>query len=364
MLVGDYTLTKSLGKGAFGEVYITSKQGTQEKFATKKIDKKFARNPKAKKYIDNEIKILKSIDHENIIKLYDQLETSQYYFLVTEYCNGGGLSDCLEYHINQYHKPFSEEVVQYLMRQIVSGIRYLHSKHILHRDIKLDNILVKFDTEEDKQKKNMLKAKVKIIDFGFARYLDPKELAFSTLGSPINMEPGILRKLNKMENSRNYGYDEKADIWSLGTICYEMLIGHCTFDASSMKELLSKVEAGNYLLPTSISKEAASFLNGMLQYDPKQRLNAEKLYSHHFLTKDYKSLTKMNLNNVQKHLYGANLKINSKKNQNSIWVIFEEEESLDSISGGDMISTEDNDKTIVDDKNPKPIIEPIKTVNE
>ena len=364
MLVGDYTLTKSLGKGAFGEVYITSKQGTQEKFATKKIDKKFARNPKAKKYIDNEIKILKSIEHENIIKLYDQLETSQYYFLVTEYCNGGGLSDCLEYHINQYHKPFSEEVVQYLMRQIVSGIRYLHSKHILHRDIKLDNILVKFDTEEDKQKKNMLKAKVKIIDFGFARYLDPKELAFSTLGSPINMEPGILRKLNKMENSRNYGYDEKADIWSLGTICYEMLIGHCTFDASSMKELLSKVEAGNYLLPTSISKEAASFLNGMLQYDPKQRLNAEKLYTHHFLTKDYKSLTKMNLNNVQKHLYGANLKINSKKNQNSIWVIFEEEESLDSISGGDMISTEDNDKTIVDDKNPKPIIEPIKTVNE
>ena len=365
MLVGDYTLTKSLGKGAFGEVYITSKQGTQEKFATKKIDKKFARNPKAKKYIDNEIKILKSIEHENIIKLYDQLETSQYYFLVTEYCNGGGLSDCLEYHINQYHKPFSEEVVQYLMRQIVSGIRYLHSKHILHRDIKLDNILVKFDTEEDKQKKNMLKAKVKIIDFGFARYLDPKELAFSTLGSPINMEPGILRKLNKMENSRNYGYDEKADIWSLGTICYEMLIGHCTFDASSMKELLSKVEAGNYLLPTSISKEAASFLNGMLQYDPKQRLNAEKLYSHHFLTKDYKSLTKMNLNNVQKHLYGANLKINSKKNQNSIWVIFEEEESLDSISGGDKISTEDNDdKKKVDDENPKPIIEPIKTVNE
>lgn len=364
MLVGDYTLTKSLGKGAFGEVYITSKQGTQEKFATKKIDKKFARNPKAKKYIDNEIKILKSIEHENIIKLYDQLETSQYYFLVTEYCNGGGLSDCLDYHINQYHKPFSEEVVQYLMRQIVSGIRYLHSKHILHRDIKLDNILVKFDTEEDKQKKNMLKAKVKIIDFGFARYLDPKELAFSTLGSPINMEPGILRKLNKMENSRNYGYDEKADIWSLGTICYEMLIGHCTFDASSMKELLAKVEAGNYLLPTSMSKEAASFLNGMLQYDPKQRLNAEKLYSHHFLTKDYKSLTKMNLNNVQKHLYGANLKINSKKNQNSIWVIFEEEESLDSISGGDMISTEDNDKKPVDDENPKPIIEPIKTVNE
>ena len=359
MLVGDYTLTKSLGKGAFGEVYITSKQGTQEKFATKKIDKKFARNPKAKKYIDNEIKILNQIKHENIIKLYDTLETSQYYYLVTEYCNGGGLSDCLEYYMNQYHKAFPEEVVQYLMRQIVSGIRYLHSKHILHRDIKLDNILVKFDSEEDKQKKNMLKAKVKIIDFGFARYLDPKELAFSTLGSPINMEPGILRKLNKMENSRDYGYDEKADIWSLGTICYEMLIGHCTFDATSMKELLSKVESGNYLLPTTLSKEAASFLNGMLQYDPKQRLNAEKLYSHHFLTKDYKSLTKMNLSNVQKHLYGANLRINSRKHQNSIWVIFEEDESLNSISGEDMTepssSENDNDED-ERDKKPQPVI--------
>ena len=330
MLVGDLTLLKCLGKGAFGEVYLTSKQGNQEKFATKKIDKKYAQNPKAKKYIDNEIKILNEIDHKNIIKLYNVEETNAYYYLVMEYCNGGGLSDCLDYHIKQYHKPFSEEVVQYLMRQIVSGIKYLHGKHILHRDIKLDNILVKFDSEEDKQKRNMLKAKVKIIDFGFARYLDPKQLAFSTLGSPINMEPGILRKLNKMENSREYGYDEKADIWSLGTICYEMLIGHCTFDANSMKELIGKVEKGNYLLPTSLSKEAASFLNGMLQYDPKKRLDAEQLSCHKFLTKDYKDLTKMNLANVNKHLYGANLRINSKKNE-SIWVIFEEDESLDSI---------------------------------
>ena len=214
-----------------------------------------------------------------------------------------------------------EEIVQYLMKQIVSGLRYLHGKHILHRDIKLDNILVKFDSEEDRQKKNMLKAKVKIIDFGFARYLDPKQLAFSTLGSPINMEPGILRKLNRMENSRDYGYDEKADIWSLGTICYEMLIGKCTFDAGSMKELLGKLESGNYLLPTSLSKEAASFLNGMLQYDPKKRLTAERLSCHKFLAKPHKELTKMDLKNINKHIYETNLRINSKKNQ-SIWVIF------------------------------------------
>lgn len=331
MLVGDLTLIKCLGKGAFGEVYLTTKQGSQEKFATKKIDKKFAQNPKAKKYIDNEIEILNKIRHKNVIRLYEVKETNTLYYLVMEYCNGGGLSDCLEYHIKNYRKPFSEEVVQYLMRQIIDGIKYLHENHILHRDIKLDNILVQFDSEEDRQKKNMLKAKVKIIDFGFARYLDPKQLAYSTLGSPINMEPGILRKLNKMENSRDYGYDEKADIWSLGTICYEMLIGKCTFDANSMKELVGKVESGNYILPTSISKEAASFLNGMLQYDPKKRLKAEQLARHKFLIKDYKDLTKMKLNNINKHLKGTNLEINSKKNT-SIWVIFEEDESLDNIS--------------------------------
>ena len=352
MLVDDLTLIKGLGKGAFGEVYLTSKQGSQERFATKKIDKKYAANPKAKKYIDNEIKILKEIDHPNIIKLYDVKENNQNYYLVMEYCNGGGLSDCLEYHIKQFRKPFSEEVVQYLMKQIVSGLRYLHGKHILHRDIKLDNILVKFDSEEDRQKKNMLKAKVKIIDFGFARYLDPKQLAFSTLGSPINMEPGILRKLNRMENSRDYGYDEKADIWSLGTICYEMLIGKCTFDAGSMKELLGKVESGNYLLPTTLSKEAASFLNGMLQYDPKKRLTAERLSCHKFLTKPYKELTKMDLKNINKHIYGTNLRINSKKNQ-SIWVIFEEEESLENISS-EMVDI----KMPVPEKKPIPVPKP------
>ena len=352
MLVDDLTLIQGLGKGAFGEVYLTSKQGSQEKFATKKIDKKYAANPKAKKYIDNEIKILKEIDHPNIIKLYDVKENNQNYYLVMEYCNGGGLSDCLEYHIKQFRKPFSEEVVQYLMKQIVSGLRYLHGKHILHRDIKLDNILVKFDSEEDRQKKNMLKAKVKIIDFGFARYLDPKQLAFSTLGSPINMEPGILRKLNRMENSRDYGYDEKADIWSLGTICYEMLIGKCTFDAGSMKELLGKVESGNYLLPTTLSKEAASFLNGMLQYDPKKRLTAERLSCHKFLTKPYKELTKMDLKNINKHIYGTNLRINSKKNQ-SIWVIFEEEESLENISS-EMVDI----KMPVPEKKPIPVPKP------
>ena len=321
MLGDDLTLGKVLGKGAFGQVFLTSKQGSEQQFATKQIDKKYAANAKAKKYLDNEIMILKDIDHENIVKLYEVKETSKYYYLVTEYCNGGGLSDCLDKYQEEHNAPFPEELVQYLMKQIVSALRYLHSKGILHRDIKLDNILVHFESEEDRLKQNLMKAKVKMIDFGFARYLKKEELAYSTLGSPINMDPGILRKLNKMEHSKEYGYDEKADIWSLGTACYEMLIGKCTFDAESMKELVSKVERGNYFLPSTLSKEAVSFLNGMLQYDFKKRLTAEQLYRHKFLNKNYKDFNKINLKDIKKNIAGSKIRINTKMNQ-SIWDVF------------------------------------------
>ena len=122
MLVEDLTLLKCLGKGAFGEVYLTSKQGTSQKFATKKIDKKFTQNPRAKKYFDNEKNILKELDHPNIIKLYDIYETTQYHYLVMELCNGGGLSECLDFYQKKYKKPLSAERVQYIMRQIVSAI--------------------------------------------------------------------------------------------------------------------------------------------------------------------------------------------------------------------------------------------------
>ena len=318
MLVDDLTLVKNLGKGAFGEVYLTSKQGTKERYATKKIDKKFASNPRAKKYIDNEIAILKDIDHPNIVKLYDVKETSQYFYLVTEYCNGGDLSTCLEKYQDKYNKPFPEEIVQYLMKQIVSAIRYLHKKTILHRDIKLDNILINYDKEEDRRRANLLKAKVKLIDFGFARYLEKEKLAYSTLGSPINMDPIILKKLNKVEHYNEYGYDEKADIWSLGTICYEMLVGRNAFDAENMKDLLHKVSEGNYTIPTTLSKEAASFLIGMLQFDLKKRFTAEQLYKHKFLNKHYNELKRINLKEVENHIKGSTININANINQSII----------------------------------------------
>ena len=287
MNIEDIVLIKSIGKGAFGEVFLTSKKGTKKQFATKKVQKSVALDEKVKKYFNNEIYILKNVNHPNIIKLHEIKQTLNNFYLVFEYCNGGCLNNCLEkYMKNNGNKPFTEEIVQHFMKQIVSGIQYLHNNKILHRDLKLDNILLNFDNEEDKKNFDFLKSKVKIIDLGFARYLQNDSLAQSLLGSPMYMAPQILMKMRKIDNNKSFGYDLKADIWSLGTICYELLIGSPPFDASSYEELISKIQKGNYKIPNNLqlSIEAISFLSAMLQYDPKERLDINELAKHKFLT--------------------------------------------------------------------------------
>jgi len=326
MMIDEFTLVKSIGKGAFGEVYLSTKQGSPLLFATKKVSKQKADSPTIHKYFMNEIKILQQIKHKNIIHFEAIKHTVHNYYIITEFCNGGGLSDCLKKYQTIYGRAFPEEIVQHLMRQIVDGIKYLHGLRIIHRDIKLDNILVCFDNEMDKNNLNLLKATIKIIDFGFATYLGSSNLRYSTLGSPINMDPVLLKKLVATNGISNLiGYDEKADIWSLGTVCYEMLIGQGVFNAQNMVELVNKVEFGNYHVPTNLSKEVVSFLNGMLQYSAKNRLSAEQLSRHYFLTKNISEFKHIDLTKVCHKIDGNGLNINIKRNH-SIWAIFKEED--------------------------------------
>ena len=325
-MIDEFSLLKCIGKGSFGEVFLTSKMGSNQFFATKKVSKQKADSPAIKKYFINELTILREISHKNIIRLEAIKLTIHNYYIITEYCNGGGLSDCLKKYISLYGSAFSEEIVQYLMRQIVEALKYLHGLRIIHRDIKLDNILVKFENEYDKNCLNMLKAQVKIIDFGFATHLGASNLRFSTLGSPINMDPILLKKLTAAHGTANLiGYDEKADIWSLGTVCYEMLIGQGVFNAETMTDLIRKVEFGNYHVPTSLSKEVVSFLNAMLQYSARNRLSAEQLSRHYFLTKNIKDFKQIDLTKVSHKVDYKGLNINIKRNQ-SIWAIFKEED--------------------------------------
>ena len=342
--VDNYVLYKLLGKGSYGEVFLSTKKGSNEKYATKRIDKK--KMESMKKYLINEISILKRLNHKNIVKVEDVKQTKSHYYIMMEYCNGGGLMDCLKNYMKMYSTPFPEEIVQHLMRQIVSAIKYMHKRKIIHRDLKLDNILVKFEEEKDKKNLNMLKAVVKIIDFGFAIYLDSNGLAFSALGSPMNMDPLILNELNRNSNTLK-GYDDKADIWSLGTLCYEMLIGRAPFYSKTVPGLVKNVEKGTYSLPLNLSKEVVSFLNGMIQYDPKKRLNASELSRHHFLVKNVKDFTPINLSKVINKLGGQGFNVNIKQNQ-TIWEEFNEEDKkvLNSINANMLKPLDTNEEIL------------------
>ena len=346
MFLDDYSLDKSLGKGAFGEVFLTTKKGTDKLFATKKIERELIESGNTMKYLVNEIQILRELDHPNIVKFVEIKKTKNHYYIIMEYCNGGELCKALEKYMDKHDKPFTQEMVQHLMRQIINAFKYIHGKNIIHRDIKLENILLHYDSEEDRKNLNILKAKVKIIDFGFAAKMEKNGLKYTTLGSPINMDPAILKELAKRgKKTRKLGYDQKADIWSLGTICYEMLIGKCVFNAQDLDALVDQVEKGAYTVPTKLSKEVISFLNGMLQYEPNMRLNINQLSNHRFLTKNVKDFESIDMKKISKNIDKSKLTINVKANK-TIWAIFNKEDEDKLLK----ISALDFDKPISEEK--------------
>ena len=344
MQVDNLTLEKELGKGAFGAVYLTKIDNDDTPYATKVYDRQtIEKSPDLFRYLKTEATILKHLNHPNIVKLREVKKTKKHYYLVMELCNGGELSKILKQYIAKYNKAFPEEIVQYLMRQICDAINYLHNLDIMHRDIKLDNILLHFDNEEDKKNLDIMKGTVKIIDFGFAIFLNNK-LAETSVGSPQNMDPRILEKLTNQGRLKKLGYDKKADIWSLGSICYEMLIGKAVFDAEDLEELVFLIEKGDYQLPSGLSREVVSFLNGMLQYDSTIRLSSFQLVHHRFLTEDIKNFHKINLT--------ISLNVQHSKNQ-TIWDIFNEEDAkkLNNISPAQIEQSQKNYNPMIQQKN-------------
>jgi serine/threonine protein kinase len=182
-----------------------------------------------------------------------------------------------------------------------------------------------------------MNVQVKIINFGFACKIDKNVLTFKEIDNTINMDPIILKKLNaSTKKARQLGYDQKADVWSIGTICYEMLIGKSAFDSEDMEELVEKIEEGEYKIPTNLSKEIISFINGMLQYESQKRLTCEELAKHPFLTNSIEHFHPIDKLKCADKLDHSQIKMNSKMNK-SIWAIFnsEDEIKLMSIDGKD-----------------------------
>ncbi len=349
MQIDNYILVKRLGAGAFGEVYFSKLATDPSKlFATKVYERKKIEGTSQFKYLTNECNIMHDLNHPNIIKFAEVKKTKNHYYIMMEYCNGGELEGALEKYKEKYGKPFSEELVQYFMRQIIDAFKYIHANGVIHRDIKLENILLNYKTEEDKNNLNLMNATAKIIDFGFACKISGNNLAHTAVGSPLNAAPVILKKMTG--ESAKLGYDQKADIWSLGSICYHMLIGKPIFDAEDMDDLISKVEKGSYKLPANLSREIVSFLNGMLQYEPKNRLTAEQLSNHEFLRNNVKDFHKIDLTSISGKVSGNQIEVNTKKNR-TIWSIFNaDEEKLMKISPGNLAPISEENENYISKK--------------
>ena len=304
-MVEDLTLIKRLDIDQFGDIYLSSKKGDNSYYAThicKKISSLSEFGPLF--YLKNYISICLDTNHPNIIKLFEIKETKDKIFLVKEYFNGGTLRAFLEKNNND---PLSEEITQYIMRQLIEAVKYLHDKKIIHRDLQLDNIIINYDDENNSINNNIMEGKFKIFNLMCSCYLAKGELAHRIIGNPVYMDPNI-------ENED--GYDEKVDLWNLGLIFYELLMGKTPFESRE------KINKGDYFVPTSISKEALSFLNCMLQYEPKKRKNADILYNHPFLRKNVNNFTK-----IKEDMDKSEIKMNIKNNDYEILNVLNEFEA-------------------------------------
>ena len=158
--------------------------------------------------LTNEIKIMKQLDHPNIVKLYEIYQDTRNIYLITEYLEGGELFDLI-----LKSKHFNENIAAKIMKQLLSAIAYCHSKKIVHRDLKPENLLiVKTNTYE-----------IKVIDFGLSRTFEPNKNMYSRMGTPFYIAPEVLKKK----------YNEKCDVWACGVILYILLSGNPPFNGKN-----------------------------------------------------------------------------------------------------------------------------------
>ena len=302
--IEDYTLIEEIGKGASCKVYLAKKKYSDKLFAVKKYSKEITNALKLRNHIRDEINILGNLKHENIINMEKLILINDNYYIIMEYANGGTLSECFKEYYNKRKKSFSEEIVQYIMKQIVAALIYIHDKNIIHRDLKLENIMVNFDSDNDKQDLNMMKSKIKLIDFGISKQLASSDgLASSIVGTATYMDPNILDIYLKTQNNtgninyKSITYGKEVDIWSLGCICYLLLTGKSIFEDIDMNNLL---EQKQYKVISKLSEETLDFLTCMFQIDGSRRPTAHQLKEHKFLTNDFRSFKNLQIENLKK----------------------------------------------------------------
>nr|XP_028686012.1 serine/threonine-protein kinase ULK1 isoform X1 [Macaca mulatta] len=268
--VGKFEFSRKdlIGHGAFAVVFKGRHREKHDlEVAVKCINKKNL--AKSQTLLGKEIKILKELKHENIVALYDFQEMANSVYLVMEYCNGGDLADYLH-----TMRTLSEDTIRLFLQQIAGAMRLLHSKGIIHRDLKPQNILL---SNPAGRRANPNSIRVKIADFGFARYLQSNMMAATLCGSPMYMAPEVIMSQH---------YDGKADLWSIGTIVYQCLTGKAPFQASSPQDLRLFYEKNKTLvpiIPRETSAPLRQLLLALLQRNHKDRMDFDEFFHHPFL---------------------------------------------------------------------------------
>ena len=252
----NYTINeKCIGKGSFAKVYYGVNRTTGQEVAIKKISfYNLPDNIKTKTL--SEIEILKSIDHPNIIKLYEYFFDNNYLFLITEYCNNGDLTSWIK-------KNNTELEILDVIKQIVEGLNYLHNKKIIHRDIKPQNILLNDKT-------------VKICDFGFSMIIKDGMSMFKTIcGTPLYMSPEIIN----LED-----YNLKSEVWSLGIVFYNIFFNDHPYGHScSISDYKNKLQNPIKLRKINTFKEEKynnifnNLIKKMLLLEPELRPSIQEI---------------------------------------------------------------------------------------
>ncbi|KAH3758267.1 serine/threonine-protein kinase ULK3 [Pelomyxa schiedti] len=255
---GDYRLQQLLGRGSFGSVFKAENTRTRQICAVKfvNVDRM---PPNSQQYLKQEIELLQMLKHPHIIRLIEHGVINSFHLIVTEFVGGGALSEYLT-----KNGPVKEDQMQIWAVQLVSAVIYLRERRISHRDLKPANILLTSDVPPV----------LKLCDFGFARMYPQNEVMMSELGSPLYEAPEI--------RSRNYG--PSVDLWSMGLILLEMLLGKPAITAQSFQELHTFLDDPRDLpLPIKCSPSCGDLLTSLLKKNPNNRITWEHLKTHPFV---------------------------------------------------------------------------------
>ncbi|XP_049285259.1 serine/threonine-protein kinase D3 [Anopheles funestus] len=251
-----------LGSGQFGIVYGGVHRKTHRAVAIKVIDKlRFPTKQEAQ--LKNEVAILQNLSHAGVVNLERMFETPERIFVVMEKLKG----DMLEMILSHQNGRLNERVTKFLITQILVALKYLHSRNIVHCDLKPENVLLSSDNEFPQ---------VKLCDFGFARIIGEKSFRRSVVGTPAYLAPEVLR---------NKGYNRSLDMWSVGVIIYVSLSG--TFPFNEDEDINDQIQNAAFMYPPNpwkeISSDAIDLINNLLQVKQRKRFTVDKSLLHCWL---------------------------------------------------------------------------------